>query len=205
MYKRFTTIRHLVPCSLLAAALAAGLVGCGSFTGEGIDRSTVGVGEEDHIIQVMVEDFDQDYYDESELENMIRSAASYLITEKGREAVSLQSLERGDGKVTVRLQYDTPEDFALFNQETFFYGTISEAQQQGLTVPLNLYAPDGTQITASELADMGERHVILTSDKSDLALPGKAAYYSRGIQVTDGKTADLSAADEDIVCVILTK
>ena len=153
------------------------------------DVSTIIVHKDGKITSVMVEDFSQTYYDMTELEQMIRNEILDYNTTAGDGHIVLESVEKVDAYIKVTMTYLSYEDYVAYNNTDFFVGTIQEAQAAGydLDVTLTLAADQTSTIGMNELLDMGEQHIIISSEPVHIRSYGKIAYISEGGELVNSK------------------
>ncbi len=102
------------------------------------DESTVYITKQGNVIGANIEDFNEDYYDEEELEAYIADSIESYVESNGNGSLELDRFETASSEedgVTAQLylNYATYIDYALFNDVTLFAGTVEQAQQEGYT------------------------------------------------------------------------
>ncbi len=180
------------------------LYGCGS---EESLSTSVSIDKKGQVTNVVCEDFEQDYYDISELSDMATNEISSYNSECLSEKVSLESLESvNDGSyVKMVVTYKSVNDYASYNKTSLFYGTVQDALDRGYDVSETLVNGDGEQIGHDGISDFLSRHIIITSDKSDFITPYNIAYYTQGVVLNGKKEAVLSNVSADEVQLLLSK
>ena len=169
----------------LAVLMLTGCTGKTSTAGSQIE-----VGRDGKITAALTESFDKEFYQLSELEDMLRTELSEYNTEAGSQRIELKSIEEKEGTCTLVLDYASWEDYAQYNQEPFFAGTVKEAGEAGvdLNVLLMENGKDHT-IGQSEITELEAYHLVAWNGSLPLHVPGKIRYYSEGITLSSAKDA----------------
>jgi hypothetical protein len=111
---------------LLLSGMILGLAGCGQK--ETSDISSVSVEKDGTITHQIVGYFEQNYYDADSLEELATERIEEYCEDQSEGAVSLLSVEQENSKVSLSLQYASPEDYSGFNNRTLYVGTLEEAK-----------------------------------------------------------------------------
>ncbi len=187
---------------LIVLMAACMLAGCG---GEATpDRNTVSVQKDGTIQQTIVDQFEPEYYDIEELRAMTQAKIAQL---GGAEAaVICDSMVAEEGRIVVKMTYQTDTDYSSFNNREIFSGTVSEAAAQGYTFQ-NLVGTDGTAVGAEVVSSAGEDRVIFIQTKAgeelDVSVYGKIVYASANMALSGQKNAAIAAGEEDVLsCVV---
>lgn len=199
------SITNKTPARALAMVMALlTLTGCGSGS---MEVSSVTIDKEGHISNVIYEAFDKEYYSLEELSDMASKEVSEYNSEYISPKIALDKVETvDDGSFArVSMNYDSASDFSNFNDESLFYGTIEEAENAGFTVSAELIDNDGVKIDGSFAKDHPDRHIIITTDKSNIIAPFNIEYMSKGVSLSGKKEAVLSDATADSIQLLLSK
>ena len=180
--KKFRTV-------LLAFCMAGLMAGCGSTAD--VETTSVIIDKKGAITQVIVEDFNQPYYNADELKGEIEQKAGQYNTSSGNEkAIVLDSLSVSDqGVVKVKLEFAGWQDYTGFNEKLLFVGTVSEAYSAGYTFPDMTIAADGSRLDSADVLEKGDMHIAIMEETQSIRVPAKIAYYSEGASLSDEKTA----------------
>lgn len=190
----------------------ASLTACGEKAQEGgVSESTISsisVNKDGSISSKIVEDFGESYYDAGGLKSMIESAIADYKAEDSTAQVKLKSCEASGGNVNVLMEFADYKSYSGFNGESFFAGTIQEANFAGFDLNITLQAvsdkADKTSISKPELLGMGDSHiVILESEQADgedvqtirVNCFGDILYVGDGVTAVGKKSADVAFAD----------
>ena len=190
--------------ALLAATALFTLSACGG----GKDETTsVEIDKNGRVTNVIYEPFDQEYYDIQELSDMAASEISEYNVEYSNEKVSLEKAElvEDDSFAKLTMNYTSASDYSHFNQVSLFYGTVEEAMDKGYTISNALVNADGENIEGDYIEKHKEKHIVITSDKSNIKTPYNIEYMSKGVTLKDKKEAVLSAVTMDTVQLLLSK
>ncbi len=165
------------------------MAGCGNVADA--ESTSVIIDKKGAITQVIVESFDQPYYNADELRSEIEQKAGQYNTSSGNEkAIVLDLLEVSDqGVIKVKIEYAGYQDYTAFNEKLLFIGTVSEAYHAGYAFPDMTQAAGGSDLSASDVLEKGEKHMVIMDEAQQLKVPGKILYYSQGISLADEKTA----------------
>lgn len=182
----------------------AALAGCGEKSPE---VTAVSIDKDGKVSNVIYEEFGIQY-DIQELSNMASSEVAEYNSEYSEPKITLDTVElTEDGSFAkVAMSYDSATDYAYYNQETLFYGTVQEAIDAGYQVSANLKNNGGDQIDPGFAAEHPDRHIIITTDKSNFKTPFNIEYCSDGVVLLGNKEAMLSStAENSVVQLLLSK
>ena len=180
---------------LLIAMIISLLGGCSLDNGNlEADVSTIIIHNDGKITSVMVEDFSQSYYDITELEQMIRNEILAFNETAGDGHIVLESIEQVDTYVKATMSFLSYEDYAGYNGTDFFVGTVQEAQAAGYDLDVTLASATDQTVTIgmSELMDMGEQKVIISTEPVHIRSYAKITYFSEGGELVDSKELNAS-------------
>ncbi len=185
-------------------ALSFVFVGCGE---EESFSTTVSIDKKGQITNTVYEDFEQDYYDISELSDMASSEISSYNSECLSEKVFLKSLDavNDDNSVKMVITFNSVSDYVNFNKTMLFYGTVQDALDRGYSVSTSLINSDGETLGDDGISRCLSNHIIITSDKSDFITPFNVEYYTKGVELNGKKEAVLSEVSADEVQLLLSK
>ena len=199
----YNRTKAVIKTAAMSMVITLAATGCG---GGKAAESRITVDKEGVITNVIYDDFGEEYYELSELENMATEEISYYNSEYDSPKVTLLDSEvTEDGIVKLSMEYNSYVDYSHFNQITFFYGTVAEARENGYTVNTDLYDEYGVKLSAEDLEKSDGKHVIISSDKTKIVAPYNIAYTTRNVGIKDKKEADMSAVLDDVVVLLLTK
>lgn len=168
------------------------LAGCGKAKGPA-SESSITFHRDGTVNSVVVEDFDESFYQVQEMKQMIEREI-VLYNEKHQDGkVTLVSCEAADGKACVELQFKRGADYAAFNRAELFFGTVEEAILEGYCVNIKLKNVLGDNIIHSDhLSDFSDYHMIVLKDHAMLHTYDSILYTSANVELNDDKSAYLS-------------
>ncbi len=181
-----------------------GLSACGRETA-GV--STISIDKEGKVTSVLYDEFDKDYYSLDELTNMAENEISGYNSEYETDRITLSEAEILDDETAVKLimNFESASDYSYYNQVDMFYGTVGEAREAGYELNLNLVDDKGDKIDPSIIDQNPDRHIIITSDKTNIKTPYNIAYMSKGVTCLSKKEAELHAVTADYAQLLLSK
>ncbi len=184
--------------------LAAFLTACGS---EPVEVTTIEIDKEGALTNVIYDEFSEDYFDVDELSEMAGREIEAYNAEFLSERVSLGDVEynKDDRFVKFSMTFKSAEDFSRFNQETVFYGTLSEAEEAGYTISTSLVDKGGETLDETFIEEHPDNHIIITTDKSNFKTPYKIRYMSKGVVLLSDKEAVLQDVTGDSATLLLSK
>lgn len=171
-----------------------------------IDKTTLSVNDVGEVTLHLVDAFDKDYYNVTELESMaVEDAAAYNTTAGAGETVpvtveSVEMLENGK-EVKVTYQYNNADSFEEHMEGILFYGTVTEAMTAGYHLePVLLNAvKDGEQITGQWLmTEAAGKHLLITNQKAEIYSPYKVTHISEGVVYNDNGSVDTTQAEGEV-------
>lgn len=172
------------------------------------DSDVISVDKEGVITSYLISDFDKEYYDTAELTNMaVKDAAAYNEEHQVGEAVPLtvQSVEMKGTNVVLQHRYSDAEAYSGYNQKEFFYGTVSEALDEGYDLTALLTSvKDGQPLSQEDLMKKPEKtYVLITDAKADIYCARKITHVGDGVAYNEDGSVDTSLVEG--VVVILMK
>jgi hypothetical protein len=200
---------------VMLVTCAIGLTACGSST-VAIDSTTDSlsftINKDGSISNSIVEEFGESYYDEDSLKTMIDSAISEYNDDLGTK-ISLKTCKVSNGYANVTIEYDNYRAYSGFNDESFFAGTITEANMAGYDLNVTLTDASDSSVTVSkpQLLGMGDNHiVIIEAEKAEdgavintvhINTFDEILYVSNGITKTGKKSADMNLSSGNGIIV----
>lgn len=205
-------MRKSIKFAASLAACAMMLAGCSSTKlPEVIETTTISIDDEGGITSYLVEEFNKEYYNVSELTQMaVEDAASYNEEHQEGETIPLTVVDvneiAGDGGDMVVLQhkYNSAEDYAQYNGSEFFYGTVEEALAEGYDLGALLNSvKDNTPLSQEELMkNPGKTYVLITDAKAVIYCPHKITHVGDGVVYQENGSVDTTKV-EGVVVVLM--
>ncbi len=180
------------------------LMGCGNSK---IETTTLNIDKNGKVRSTIVEEFGESYYDLQELSDMAAKEASAYNSEYINEKVFLESVTEDEESkvVTMVMSFNSTSDYSHFNQVSLFYGTVQEALDKGYKVSDELVDKDGQNLGADALKDNLDKHIVITTDRSNIITPYNISYMTKGIRLKSKKEAVLADVSADTVQLLLAK
>lgn len=182
--------------------LSACMVGCGLESSKEDELVTsVSIQKDGTLKGIIVEEFDESYYNVAALTEMIQEAISDYDRQNSTAQIVLESCElvENDTKVKVVISYDSAQSYTDFNSETIFVGTVQEAYEAGYDMDLELYAVSDEKplepITKQEILNMGTEHIVIMEENMRVKCYGNILYIGKGVNLVSRKTADMENTD----------
>lgn len=181
--------RAVVPVLILSTALT----GCGASA----DYSSLSFNRNGGLTQVIVEDWDQEQYDKTELQTQIETdIASY------GSAVSLDSVKTTDSSVIVKMSYESVDAYTAYNQVPLFEGSISDCQAAGYLLEGEFKDASGENMDRTSVLNLGNDCTVLVfQEPVEVKVPGKVICYSASLELSGKKQvkASLPEGSEDFL------
>ncbi len=191
-----------VAAAVLTSLFCAVFTGCGEGTPDIVDieKSTVYLTKDGTVTAYLVEDFDKDYYDVAELEQMIQREIEDYTSQAhaGSEEVPVKLIDicspadkdaasyTGDGAdtVTVHMEYEDASVYGLYNDCSMFFGTVKEAKHAGYPILSDLQSVSGDEMLGKDQAQaMGDKHILVLPKGVSVVVPYKVLYVTEGVAV----------------------
>lgn len=195
--------KFISPCIVILLMLSAG---CGLGTNiSKMDTSTIQIGKDGSVDNLIVEDFDEGLYSIDELKEMTdQEITSYNLANE-EDSVQVKDIKLEDGKARMEMTFKTAEDYAGFTYEKLTYEAVSSAKLRGQSI-VNLVDTDGNAVPSEAIDALSDEHIIVTSNKDKLVLPYKVKYVSAGVVIEKSNVVDLSqVGDDGEALIVLSK
>lgn len=189
---------------LLLAVTGLSLLLGGCALGGDVDTTTIVVEKKGTVVENIVEDFDKEYYNADELEQMINDLIDTYNGTAGEEKAVLDSFEQtDDGKqIRVKIQYGSADDYKQMNERELFCGTVSEAYNAGYEFVSMTDQETGTVVSEADVLELGDKKIVISEEAVDIKVSGKITHTSEGVVIKDNKTASLPDDGEKLSYVI---
>lgn len=178
-------------CTILTAAFL--VTGCqGKFEPT---ESTIYITSKGEVKSAVMESFKKETYDFEEFSKALTNEVEAYCLDVNEEAVTVEALTKENDSVTLRMDYQTVEDYVFFNRVLLFQGTYEEAVKAGYT-PGDLYDADG-QVVLAEEAKLTDLKVVVTEENVCVQTTGKIKYVSDNVSLVDKKLAKTMEAGKN--------
>lgn len=207
MRKNYQYVKRFLAGFLCAAFVLAGMTACGNT--KGAEGSVITVSKDGTVTDTIREPFDQDYYSQQELQDEVLKAVASYNSRMGNEAVTVSKVQVDGGVTDVEMKYQSVEDYAAFNRETFFIGTPAQARLAGfdLNKVYSAVSDPSKTMGMTELFNTDGILVLITDTTQTVVMNYKILYASDGVEVADHAKAFRIQSDENDqiskeICVI---
>lgn len=168
-------------CTVLSVLMCAGIfAGCG--TSLESDSDIVYVDKKGTVISLDVEEMDQDFYDETELENFVDDAVKEYTDEYGKGSVKVESLTVEDGIGKLKMKYKTPEDYTRFNGIELYQGKVVASLAAGYVFDGDFARVEDGKVTGAatkqEIYAENDLKVVIIRANTDVKIDGDICYVS---------------------------
>jgi hypothetical protein len=200
-------MRKFIGVMLVTCVL--GLTACG-FGDTSANNSTVGssitINKNGSISNSIVEEFEESYYDIDSLKTMIETSISEYNNRNSGAGISLKSCKMVNSMANVTIEYGNYSAYSGFNNESFFVGTVTDANFAGYDLNITLKDASDSSVTISkpQLLEMGDNHIVILeaqpTEEGSVIETVKINCYDEILYVGDGvaktgkKSADMNVA-----------
>ncbi|MDO4479357.1 MAG: hypothetical protein Q4B73_10070 [Lachnospiraceae bacterium] len=193
------TIRNKTKCRLtsIAAFLLITifmLTGCGQAS---TTQSSVELQKDGTVKAEIRASFKKDYYSLEEMEKGIRLAVDDYNDTHGAYLVEMEEATVRDDWAEVLLYFRKAEDYAAFNNEMFYAGSLKTAADEGLVTldtPLVKVDPKAADAAVNTLI-AEDWQILICREPLLLKVPGRVGYVSNGLRLRDDGWVDASLGD----------
>lgn len=186
---------------ILALSLACILQGC-SYSGNA-DRETLELKKNGSVVETVRESFDQEYYNIEDLKAYIAAAIAEYNEDFSEARIVLGKCSKPNALAEAELTYKSIEDYKSFNNVEIFSGNISDLENTNYHVKIDLKDMQGAAVSLSHLIAAGKDYkAAVITQPCELKVSGRIVYYSEGVKVLSGKTAEINIDDEACAYII---
>ncbi len=201
----------------LVLVMVCALTGCGQEKTP--DVSSVSIGKDGVIAHQIVGGYEQNY-DMEELQKLASDRVEEYCAQKGPGSVTLESVDKSDDKVLIKLQYASGQDYNEFNHREFFIGTVEQANENGYQLEnVAFVSPDGKPTEVGYMEEQDKKQIVIIETKPTeemvVNIYGKILYINqsatshqdvsiagkKGVRITHPATEDDS--DESVLSYIV--
>jgi len=197
--------------------IALTMCGCGEAkVPDKVDVTSIAITEDGAVTSYLVDEFDKEYYNISDLTAMaIGEVADYNTKNQTGEGIPIvvekvEGMQDGSNKVMVIHKYDKTDTYMDYNGSILFYGTVKEALDGGyLSVRGGFFnlvlkdVRDNTLLLKEQLLQEQDRFLVITNEAARVYCPGKVSHVSEGAVYRDDGSVDCTGTEE--LSVILLK
>lgn len=182
------------------------LTGCGgtSSVEKDFDTTTISVAKDNSIYEVVVEEFDKDYYRVDEWKQLTDDTLLSYNQKKGVEdAVSLESYQllEESKQLEAVFYYASASDYSDIQRKELFVGTVKEAKDAGYALDdLKCFDSESAKIVEDATEDENQR-VIVLHENVDVCVNGEVLYASDNVTVKSPTIVTVGESDSYSVIV----
>ena len=172
------------------------------------DNSTrVEVSKDGAVKSVIYEAFAEPNYDVNELTEMVNTKVSDFNSEYLSTKVTVDSLKYDEEKKTVKLvmDYNSANDYADFNEVSFFYGTLTEAEEKGYTVSADMVGTGDDKLPDDWKEQYKDKHIIICDEAVKVKAPYKIDFISKDVQLLSKKEVVPAGESDGTMQLLLSK
>lgn len=192
-------IKYLLLILIISLMLAA----CGNPATKDPD-SNISIEKNGSVEAVIIDSFEQSYYNLDELKTMIDTEIDGYNQVSGKK-IELKKLSLDNDIVRVIMSYDSTEDYAAFNSQTLFVGSYDEAVAKGYSMNVILSSAVNPSQTISEpdIKAFNKEKIVITDAAETIYVPGKILYISDNATVLEGaKSAKSSGLNNGLIYIV---
>lgn len=181
--------------------LMINLVACGTKNEVvNYNENTVVLHENGNITEYIVEDFVGDDYDFAELKEKIKEDILQYNEKEKKERIKLIKEEFTEGTVRIVIQYEHSKDFELFNQISFFVGTIEDGQKENYDLNITLKSTSNEETLEKKEWKELDKNLLLFQGDFQVIIPSQIQYISEGVTQLEQKKC---SGNESMVNVVI--
>lgn len=192
------------------AMVALLMCGCGApKVPDKVDVTSISITEDGGVTSYLVDEFDKDYYNISDLTAMaIGEVADYNTKNQTGEDIPIvvekvEGMQDGSNKVRVIHKYNKTDTYMDYNGSVLFYGTVKEAldagylSERGGSSSLVLKdVKDDTLMVKEQLLQDQDRYLVITNEAARVYCPAKVTHVSEGATYMDDGSVDCPGTEE---------
>ncbi len=169
------------------------------------EKETAGTGAElevlkdGSIIETMTENFEKEYYDETNLRDMLLAEVAEFNESVKEGSVTVDKFENTDGKLTVSVKYPSADIYSAYNTDPYnnkklFCGTVAQAQDAGYSFDISMTDAKGEKTIGKEdILGMGNSMVLISESPMLVKVSGKILYVGDNVEALGKGKANLKA------------
>ncbi len=163
--------------------------GCNKYEAS-LSCNSVTINDDQSVDALIIEDFAESYYNESELLDMVKSEIADFNKKLGGEKISVAGSNLENGVISLQLHFS---DFGSYNEympDSVYVGTVKEAYDLFYDFNRSLYVAGKEQATIgkNDLMKMGDSKLVIVNGKYIVRCPSKVLYYNQSTELIDERT-----------------
>lgn len=149
---------------LILSMAALGLVGCSQT--KTADVSSISIEKDGTVRHQIIGQFEQNYYETDGLETLAYNRVEEYCADKGKECITLESLEEKDNHIQISLTYSAPEDYSDFNHRELFAGSLEDADKHGYEMEkIAFVSVKGEPVEAGAIEAPEKKQIVIVATK----------------------------------------
>lgn len=185
-------------CLIMCLSLLNGCGGSEELKLSSIDTDTIYVNSEGSIELANVEEFDKEYYSESQLEDFIEETIDTYKKTEGSGEVTMEDFSVKDEVAKVLLKFDSAQTYAAF-QGIDFQVVHTEDIQGNLVLPESFVsADDGSSVSKDTVIKEDGLKLLIINEPLHVQLDGTIKYYSEA-SITGDNAAEITGEKTAII------
>ncbi|OYP03751.1 hypothetical protein C8E03_102516 [Lachnotalea glycerini] len=165
------------------------------------DTNTVYVKKDGTVMQALIEDFGESYYDSKELEELINENVSAYNGDTDK--VKVEKYNVNDNVAKLITSFSSASDYAKFNNVEFFAGTISDAKSEEYDFNQEFTAiEDKNTVGAETIKSLTQYKVVIFEENVQIKTDSKILYLSDNATLVGEKTAKLTDDAEGLGYIV---
>lgn len=184
----------LLLCSVL-------LAGCGSSKNLSLSKctdTTILIHKDGSVDQVIVETFDESYYDEEELKNFINTQVEFYNNQNEGHKIKASSLKEKRKNMKIKLEYDSLESYSAFNSVTADTFGVEKASEIQIIPDTFVSVSDSKTVDSSEIVGNSQYKILYINDACNIQMEGEMKYYS-GAVVLNNTTLQTTSGEPAVI------
>lgn len=204
-------------CASLGMVIGLGLLaGCG--TSFDANNSTLYIDDKGRVTALDVEEFDQDYYDETELGSYVQKAVDEYAKEHGKNAVKVEDLTVEGTTAKLQMKYKSVEDYANFNGIELCQGKVVATLAAGYTYDGDFVKVSDGKVTGNatkqEIYQDEDLKAVIIRANTDVKVDGEICYVSSenvkltgtdSVSIREGYSLSNQESNESVMSTELTE
>ncbi len=188
--------------SLVFIIMLTGMTGCSKqdviLTFEDISENTILIKANGVIQSAIVEDFDKEYYNLSELTEFVKKEVDGYNQEIGQEEVIIDDVLLKRGKAVVILTYSGMAHYSEFNnvRAAYFKADIGDVPLQ---LPEKVLSVKNDELVNLDSVLGGKNQVLVLYEPYEIIVEGDIKYYSENASLEDGNKAQSMTYDPSVI------
>ncbi len=203
--------KHRIKGIGICMAATLMMAGCGQAkVPDVVEVTSIAVTQQGEVTSYLVEEFEKDYYNISELTSMaMEEVANYNTEHQEGELIpvvveKVEALPENSNKVVLIQKYNNTDTFMDYTDNVLFYGTVNDAVNAGYDLDVVLKSvKDNTLLSKEQLLQEAEMYLLITNENAMIYCPKKVTYVSEGAFCEED--GSVNATQTEGMTVILMK